>query len=184
MDLFTKLPSNKYIFKIPKYIFKKGDLVQEMVPENFPTMKDTEAHFVIVDSRLNTESITVKNEGDKIKCEYHFNKSTSLRFYIYEKDGETNYQYHLDTKLSLSLAKKGIKADSIASQQVNRISIMLAMLENDYAIQYQSKKDMHTVGKNCGKPVFVGSKNKLAAKINGAYPFFRDRKKFQKKKKK
>ena len=175
IDLFKRVSKQINLYNSPKYVFKKGDLVQELIPEEFPEIEGDQAHLVIVDARWNVENMTIKKHDENtLKCTYHFSKTHNLEFAIFKKDGETQYQYHLNPKLAMALAKKGIKADALVSQQVNRISVMLGMLKNDYAHYYEMEKEFYSIGRNLGRLTLVGSKNKLAKKINNAYPYFHD----------
>jgi hypothetical protein len=161
MDLFKNIPIGEKIYSIDKYVFKKGDLMQQIPPDNFPEIKDGSYLFAIMDAKQRVEIIVCEKFQDQMNCKYFCEHEDE--FYV--NLTESTYTYVNNAK------KKG----SMVAQQSQRLAIMFSLIGKNQ-IQWGEPIKSYKKGQviNCGKPYFVSVNTRLSKQTDKAYPYFKE----------
>lgn len=180
--VFKKIGIKRNFLDMSHHLFKKADVVSELVPELFPFAVVTEEkrHLFYIDTKHNFENFIVSKRNDEkiVDIYYYFNNGQELKISVIIEELEENghsYQYHISRELKARLKMNKKELAVMVNQQVQTVAVMLLMLNEGYCLHAVSNSWKVRTGKSF-KPVGWVD---LVCRVNGtytaeAYPWFSD----------
>lgn len=188
LDLFKGVPHSENLNGFKSYLFKLGDVSGEIAPNDFPFTLESEAHFVLLDTKHNVKNYTVEIDG---KHSYHINyfeKDLHLEIVVSynEVTKEVNQVLVMNEFLSRRVKvignnKEKLKslmdnADRAMVNVVEQVAIMIACLNEGYHLAHPYPKHFKRYTgkgfKNVGEVNLVTTRHNNMLYVCDAYPLF------------
>lgn len=180
-DLYSNLGLDTNFKAMKTFLFKRADVVSELVPDEFPMdkIKFDSMHFIVMSAKVKIENLTLTKESDRLIIRYYIGNGEYLKIAVFAEkiNGEDgfNYQFYKSDKNTKAFADAGQNIDVATNQIVQMAAVLIGLMVDNYSL-VSKPISMKIRTKNSFKD--AGDLT-MYSRVNGtyiasAYPFFCD----------
>ena len=177
--VYDGVPVDENIYPMDKFVFKNGDLMGEIITDDFPFKLKKDTVFTILSVKSDVMNLIVEIEGPQTYFVKYVTKDFGFMFVVSwnDKANEVITHANINKELLELFKKNNIKKERLIDMAVDCLSKMISIISNDdYCLKHPTKNDVtmrtNNSFKNMGKPILVTTRHTNMIHICDAFPFF------------